>query len=430
MKLLFILIGFVVKNDEIDSLNIRSTNNLAQIAGTDEDHQCLWQRGLLPQDMVEIPPEHAPSNISNFLILNFQSVESNFLFDSGKYYGDGSGGLHSQHQTLRRCGLAIVRLAQDGNSVAYAIQSNLPGPVQTVPRSEIYATILLLTHAQRNTELEYYTDHKNLMNNYNQGLEYCKSLMNYDLYLRIFQLKDNKRITLHIKWLPAHTDTKDRPIPDGITAKDIFGNKQADIQAVAAANKAELPVEVTAPIIYNIQLVQRIQRRLADIIMSLPKRSKHHNEPIRAINRNPPIESLFATSEHIPTYNATNTRIHCTRCRSHVSISCPKEVRQWLEKPCRAIGTDREQPVPINYDNMKIGHQTIDMSHKVFTYKGLIYCRKCGGHAGKNHIIHKLAHPCKPGETLEQQRWGKQVVDKIQAGQLPYGVKQWPCFEK
>ena len=130
--------------------------------------------------------------------------------------------------------------------------------------------------------------------------------------------------------------------------------------------------------------------------MSLPKTSKLRNEPIQTVNRNPPIESLFATSQHIPTYNTTNTRIYCTRCRSYVSTSGPKEVRQWLEKPCCAIGTDREQPVPINYDNMKIGHQTIDMSHKVFTYKGLIYCRKCGGHAGKNHIIHKLAHPCKP----------------------------------
>ena len=109
-----------------------------------------------------------PGNHQNNL-LNFQQVPEHALFGSGKYNGDGSGGLHSQHPTLRRCGLAIVCLKEDVDQVAYALQCNLPGPVQTVPRAEIYATMLLLTKAKRNSNLEYFTDHQALRNNYNQG---------------------------------------------------------------------------------------------------------------------------------------------------------------------------------------------------------------------------------------------------------------------
>ena len=146
-------------------------------------------------------------------------------------------------------------------------------------------------------------------------------------------------------------------------------------------------------------------------------------------SRPPSYESMFHTSQHLPTYNANGTRIVCTRCRAKVTLSRPKEARQWLESPCQAIGTDRERPVPINFDNLVIGTQTIHSSHKVFTFKVLIHCQKCGGHAGTGHRIDKLSERCTPGETISQKRWGKQVVDNIQAGKLPHGVLKWPYLD-
>ena len=63
--------------------------------------------------------------------------------------------------------------------------------------------------------------------------------------------------------------------------------------AEEAANNAQLPQEIVSPIVYHCDLVGRIQRRLVDIIHSLPKRSKWAM-PIQVDpeNKRPPFSEL------------------------------------------------------------------------------------------------------------------------------------------
>ena len=103
---------------------------------------------------------------SNTTIKTFVShVQS---WGSGVYYGDGSGGVHHKYPKLRRCGSAVCSLTLEGvpAQVAY---SRLPGPQQTVPRSELVALIMLLSMADSQSEITFYTDHLPLYKSYNKG---------------------------------------------------------------------------------------------------------------------------------------------------------------------------------------------------------------------------------------------------------------------
>ena len=147
---------------------IDDTDNLRYQAGIDESHPCLWMRGLLPLGLVAIPPEHEPSPKTRLVkeMLHEQSVEE--VLGSGKYFGDGSGGIHNGCPRARRCGCAVVQIGQDGRPLV-ALRYNLPGDVQTVPRSEVFALILLLQNVQWDSNTVFYTDHQNLRNNFNKG---------------------------------------------------------------------------------------------------------------------------------------------------------------------------------------------------------------------------------------------------------------------
>ena len=162
-------------NADIDHPDVKDTQNLCYQAGIDEQHQCLWQRGLLPMDLVHIPPNHEPHTGAIPIIGNPNNLPANQLFVSGTYYGDGSGGVNSLYPRARRCGSAVIRMDEHQQLVC-ALKSNLPGDSQTVPRSEFFALLLLSQHANTNTNLVYYTDHHPLRNSYNRGRAYCKIL--------------------------------------------------------------------------------------------------------------------------------------------------------------------------------------------------------------------------------------------------------------
>ena len=57
----------------------------------------------MPKHMTEIPAEHSPSNE----LIEVIDVDLNFDWGSNTYYGDGSGGMHTQHKALRRCGVGL-----------------------------------------------------------------------------------------------------------------------------------------------------------------------------------------------------------------------------------------------------------------------------------------------------------------------------------
>ena len=134
---------------------------------------------------------------------------------------------------------------------------------------------------------------------------------------------------------------------------------------------------------------------------------------------------IFNSSSHQPVYTANRTRLYCLRCKSPgVTVNSPA-CKAWLQSTCTAIGIALERPVPLTYDNMVVGRQSVDPSHKAMIYKGLIYCDTCGATAGKKRQLNYLAQPCDV-----PQPWGLKTLSQIRKGELPHGLKKsgWPCF--
>ena len=84
-------------------------------------------------------------------------------------------------------------------------------------------------------------------------------------------------------------------------------------------------------------------------------------------------------------------------------------------------GEDRPRPLPLEL--LHIGNLSIHHTHKINTFKGLIYCRVCGARAGTfaAGFLKLLAKPCTfPGS------YGKDNMKRLSEGRLPRGVPFWP----
>ena len=93
-------------NSNILEDSVRSTQHLISAAvAKSNDAPCLWLRGLLPSSYIRIPPEDSPCD--NFSLTWVNRNENNVCINSGTYYGDASGGEHTQYPDIRRVGVAF-----------------------------------------------------------------------------------------------------------------------------------------------------------------------------------------------------------------------------------------------------------------------------------------------------------------------------------
>ena len=96
----------------------------------------FYQRLVLPTSAIEVPSPWGVGQVFEVgTAPSFEDLASLHLAL------DGSGGAHSAAPELRRCGWAFVFATMQSGALVYARYGNLPGDVQTVPRSEIYATL-------------------------------------------------------------------------------------------------------------------------------------------------------------------------------------------------------------------------------------------------------------------------------------------------
>ena len=75
---------------------------------------------------------------------------------------------------------------------------------------------------------------------------------------------------------------------------------------------------------------------------------------------------------------------------------------------------------------MHIGNNIIHHSHKINTFKGLVYCRRCGSRVSHKGIafIKNLVKPCAPPNG-----YGIDCLKRIRMGRKPRLVSVWPCDE-
>ena len=96
-------------NLEIDHPAIHDTNNLAHTAAVGcHDYPCLWLRGILPSNLVALPPGNEPPASPQYSITNPLGTPASNMWTSGIYYGDGSGGSLAEYSSIRRCAFSVV----------------------------------------------------------------------------------------------------------------------------------------------------------------------------------------------------------------------------------------------------------------------------------------------------------------------------------
>ena len=146
-------------NDLIEDSSVTSTKYLERAAFANAAEQpCFWLRGLLPESLLRLDDISPPVEQCT-VTLHGPDIP---LWNSGTYYGDGSGGQYTSHPSIRRCGVGLVAVNNLGD-LSYGLSANLPGPIQTVPRSEYFALLSLVRLAQESSILLFVTDHSNLV---------------------------------------------------------------------------------------------------------------------------------------------------------------------------------------------------------------------------------------------------------------------------
>ena len=152
---------------------------------------CLWLRGILPAYRTEIEPDNLPP--SEIVIRYDRRPES---YQSGKYYGDASGGEFTSYPSLRRCGCSVVQVSETDGSKLHAARFSLPGDIQTVPRAELYCIVWLATEVEPYSVVHCVTDNLGLYDTYNKGEAAGRLSSNADLYNELFRKIKNKALQI------------------------------------------------------------------------------------------------------------------------------------------------------------------------------------------------------------------------------------------
>ena len=152
-------------NRSIDHPHLEKSHYLENTA-VDQSRQfpCLWLRGLLPAHYTYIPDEH---NATDTLTIKYVQCNQHYVWDSHIYYGDASGGKNTSYSKLRRCGVGLV--CHTHGVFHYGLHSNLPGPIQSVGRAELFAFVLLLRHLPAHATTQFVTDNLNVHNTFHKG---------------------------------------------------------------------------------------------------------------------------------------------------------------------------------------------------------------------------------------------------------------------
>ena len=160
---------------------------------------------------------------------------------------------------------------------------------------------------------------------------------------------------------------------------------------------------------------------LATILLNLPTRQRERvDKPAPAPKVK--LDSLLAHTSH--TLVHLHNRIRCSRCYSSFSLSDPA-CKSWLQLQCSPVApsssSTQHVSTPIQLiEQIHLGNQISHNSHKLASYRGLIYCSQCGARAGRNQIRH-LAAQCLPTSST-----GEYLLKHIRDKKLPPGFTTCP----
>ena len=281
-------------NEFIDDDTLVSTQSLIPFAEAQAgDTPCLWFRGLLPSSYTSLKEEHEPPETDDIVLVN--RTHHPISWGSNTYYGDASGGTLTSVPTLRRIGIGLACVDPQG-VLLFGVHARLPGSVQTVPRGELYAIVLLARLAIPLAIIDFFTDNLGVHDAFNKGPLFCSRTANCDLFAELFEIIHDKALLFTVRWMPSHLlEEPTKCVFAGCSLMDLRGNDKADKLAVEAARRAQLPPHVCAKVIFNLRLVQRIQLRLTTILTNLPDRPKPKKAKVEKVR----LQELIDRSSHL-----------------------------------------------------------------------------------------------------------------------------------
>ena len=125
--------------------------------------------------------------------------------------------------------------------------------------------------------------------------------------------------------------------PTGVSLSDVKGNDHADKLARTAADKYQVPLQVSTDYLYYVSLVARIQKRLAAIVVSLPDRKRDDREAAvsSTVSATPraTLKQGLADTDHVIVHKGE--RMSCKLCGSSFSTRDPS-LKHWLQCKCPA----------------------------------------------------------------------------------------------
>ena len=328
----------------------------------------MWLRGLVPKAAWPLPE---PEDHYQWLPGSWERPRFR-----GTVCTDGSGGFWSANAKLRRCGWAAVMLDSSGNPRHWKwIAAALGGSVQTVPRAEIYAVLMVVEHAEGDCHV--WSDHENIIKTINERRwSKARSGTNSDLWNRLEDALSNSVWTFRFSWVNSH-------VKDGMDVQTkvprcvYLGNKKADSKAGLAAETNRIPDADVENHKTAMGQAKEILMRLTTIADDMYKERSHTKLRRMAGHRITLTEKWDAakavTQHHI--VDLPGGGMHCCIC---LSRAAPAKVQQlkWLQEGCR---TSLNKP---------------HLSHKLSTRGHVVWCSDCGYWSSSRYRA--LGEPC-PG---------------------------------
>ena len=149
--------------------------------------------------------------------------------------------------------------------------------------------------------------------------------------------------------------------------------------------------------------------------MNLPNRPKVKKPRIPRVSLN----ELVDNTSHVIVHNTDTGTVKCARCLSAFNSHSPA-LKPWLTTRCEAIGSSIDRPIPLT-QSIHIKSSTTHVTHKLYIFKGLVYCNVCGTRASSSGL-RDLSRPCHPPTS-----YGKQSLVALNKGKTPPNLTVWPC---
>mgnify|MGYP000217225278 FL=1 len=212
--------------------------------------------------------------------------------------------------------------------------------------------------------------------------------------------------------MPSHLSEGKKIRPPGVSDLDIEANDKADELAASAAALCQVPLPVAKNHKYYVRLIKRIQERLTNILLHLPKRTyvKEKLEPKTRVDK----QQLVDSSKH--KIRIKGNRYHCSICQSSFKAGDPAS-KYWLQASCpgkTVITVNKPERI---HDIVHKGNSSSHGTHELYNLDGLVYCKNCGAY-GIEYFIN-LTNKCE-GPTLA----GTNLQKCIETGRLPSGIRR------